>query len=109
MSVEFSKLRHRILLQKPLLSDDGGGGASVQWLDIAEVWAEVTPIASRQIRHAQANTNPVRQRVRLRWRADVRENWRLVFQGRLFAIQSLINPHEAGELLVLECEEKRPT
>lgn len=109
MSVEFSTLRHRVLLQKPLLSADGGGGVSVQWLDVAEVWAEVTPTASRQTRRAAANTNPVRQRIRLRWRADVRENWRLVFQGRLFAIQSLINPHEASELLVLECEEKRPT
>jgi len=67
MSVEFSTLRHRVLLQKPLLSADGGGGVSVQWLDVAEVWAEVTPTASRQTRRAAANTNPVRQRIRLRW------------------------------------------
>ncbi len=38
MSARIGKLRHRLTLESPSRTDDGGGGADITWETVAEIW-----------------------------------------------------------------------
>ena len=75
-----SDLRHRVLIQAPTRTPDGQGGSTVTWADVATVWAQVTPGTGgeRVIAHGLREQSPYD--VRIRYRADVSAQNRLIWQ-----------------------------
>ena len=74
-----SDLRHRVDLQSPSDTPDGLGGYTRSWSTVATVWAHVTPGqgGERVIAHGLRAQSPYD--VRIRYRSDVSESWRLVW------------------------------
>ncbi|MFZ5913631.1 MAG: phage head closure protein [Pseudomonadota bacterium] len=98
-------LRQRVKLQRRISTPDGGGGADSGWADIAEVWAEVTPTGGREAQQGMRLASLNSYRVRLRFRADVSTADRMLFDGRILNIRSLINMASRGRWLECVCEE----
>lgn len=98
-------LRHRIVLQKKEITEDELKQQSETWTDIATVWAAIEPISGRAYFEAKQINAENSTRITIRYRMDVTPHTRAVFGSRVFEIQSVVNPKERRETLVLMCRE----
>src|SRR5439155_13583845 len=64
-------LRERLALQSASRAADGGGGATVTWSTVADVWAAVRPISGDERLRHDAVTARVTHEVWIRHRSDV--------------------------------------
>lgn len=98
-------LNKRVWLQYQTRTPDAMGGATVTWNDKAEVWAAIWPVnATTQIQAGQ-QAGSITHRIRMRYRPDLRANWRLRYGDRYFAVLGIVNPNEKGAMLDLLCRE----
>ncbi len=74
---------------------------------IATVWAEVKPVRGTEFLEYYKESNALQFKVTMRYRHDVTEKDVLVYQGRQFEIDSVINIMEAGFYLEIYCTESK--
>jgi SPP1 family predicted phage head-tail adaptor len=78
--MRIGRLRDRVTLKAPVRTTDDAGGEVVSYpADTAVVWAEVLDHSGREYlasREAHAETTA---KIRIRYRADVDVDWRVVF------------------------------
>jgi SPP1 family predicted phage head-tail adaptor len=102
--------RHRVTLQqKGQAVDDEGFPRSDDdaWDNVATVWAAVEPQTLRAHEFASAGANYVEKivRVRIRYRPGVTESMRVVYNGRVFRIEAVVDEQERHRELQLYCRE----
>src|SRR5262245_14385503 len=106
--VTASELDRRVTLQRQASPQDlsAAGEPADDWLDVEKVWASVEPLTGRELLSAKLLEAEANYRVRIRWRSDVRANWRLSFEGRTLYLTE--PPREIGRRAGLEflCSEK---
>ncbi|MCO5092548.1 phage head closure protein [Bosea sp. (in: a-proteobacteria)] len=102
------RLRRRLVLEAPVASPDGLGGATHGFEAVAALWAEVEWLSGseswRRGRPEQARD----YRVTIRWRGDVDAGRRLRDGDRLFDIRSAADPDGSRRRLVCLVEEVVP-
>jgi SPP1 family predicted phage head-tail adaptor len=99
------QLRHKVTIQKKGSGvSDGGGNIIPNWVNIAEVWANVNAdpfdktVANQSV---QQSTHTVK----IRYRSDLTTAHRLLFNGRVLDIKYIKNTNEANRELILSCLE----
>lgn len=94
------QLRYRVTLQQPDATEQSG------FADVDTVWAEMqfAPATNEAIA-AGGVTAIGTQRVRIRYRADVRASWRLTMDDRVFQINGYGDPDGRRRELLLVCAE----
>ncbi len=98
-------LRHRVALQRRSEVADAGGGLSLGWTDIAELWAGILPLSGSE-RVREMRVQPVQNfLIRLRYRGDITPADRLLFGQRVLNIRSVRNVNERNQWLECRCEE----
>lgn len=75
-------LDQRVTIQSVTEADDGYGGRTRTWADVATVWARVVPVSGRERTEAMQVQSPALYRVTMRRRTDLTPDKRLVWQGR---------------------------
>lgn len=88
--IPIGALRYRMELQQPVRTSDGGGGASVSWETIAEIWAAVLPISGEERLTADAVSGRLTHEVWIRHRAGVTPSMRFHLDGRILEIRAVI-------------------
>lgn len=103
--MQAGKLNKRITLQKPVKTQSSVTGAVVNgWADLAEIWANVTDVSARDFVAAQAGQSEVTTRIIIRWRDDVTDKHRILYHGRVYDIQGVLEDDKSGrEYLTLPC------
>ena len=99
-------LRARVTLQAPLESDDGAGGVTVAWADVATVWALVEAQSAREQIVSGHLDGVVSHKVILRHRDDLRGGWRIVSEGQVLRVLAAHDPDGRGRTLECRCEEE---
>ncbi len=99
------RFRHRITLQELVTGQDEAGQPVDMWQDVATVWAAVEPLRGREYFAAQQVQAEVTTRIRIRYRRGIRPEMRVLYDGRLFNILSVIDPEERHVELQLMCRE----
>ena len=100
-----SLLSERVTIQQPTQSDDGYGGKTISWTELATCFAHVEPLFVTQGEHlvAEQVTAYAGYRVMVRVRTDVTAAMQVVWKTHTLKIHSL---HEQGEVLsILAYEE----
>ncbi len=100
-----SLLRERVRIEYQTLADDGYGGQTTSWVELATVFAQVEPIFIGQNERSvgQQRSANAGYRVRVRARTDVDAAMRVIWKTHTLTIHSL---HEQGEILsILTYEE----
>ncbi len=102
-----SRLSERVRIERPVATEDGYGGQTVSWSEVATIFAEVTALtavaASAEPVVGEQPQSHAGYRITLRVRSDVSAAMRLVWKSRILQIHSL---HERGETLsILAYEE----
>lgn len=107
-SAAVGRLRRRLLLEAPVTTPDGIGGATQAFETVAAFWAQLEWVSGaeqwRQGRPEQSAT----YRVTLRWRGDVDAAKRLRDGDRIFDIRAVADPDGSRRRLVCLVEEVKP-
>lgn len=99
-------LRHRVLLEAPVRAADGGGGATVAWTPVAELWAGITPGSGSESVLAESVTGRVSREIVVRHRADIEPAMRFRLGQRRFEIAAVLDVDERRRMLRCLCREE---
>lgn len=99
-------LRHRLVIEAPLRTSDGGGGGVVSWLDAGEVWAAIEPLSGSEAIVAEAVSGRISHAITIRHRPDVVPTMRFRQGDRIFDIAAAIDLDERGRMLRCLCREE---
>ena len=98
------QLNRRIELQEPTSVSDDMGGFTTSYTTAFTVWARAWSVSSTEIL-ADMKVNMVRiQKFGIRYRSDVKPDWRVKYDSRYFAITS-IDPDEKNDFTYLVVKE----
>lgn len=78
----------RVQLLSPATGTDALGQPTTGWVDQGTVWAQAQPLRGREFIAATAAAAEAPVRFRMRYRADVGADWRLVWRGVAHAISA---------------------
>jgi SPP1 family predicted phage head-tail adaptor len=101
-AIRAGRLRHRIQIVKPKLTQDATGGTVIDDDSlVASVWAAIEPLTGRELYAAQQMVSEVTHKITIRWMDGIKSNMNVRFGGREFQIQSIQNPDERHKVLIL--------
>lgn len=103
---DIGALRSHVALQSPQEVDDGSGGVTVSWANVATVWADVSAISMREASVAGHLDGVVTHRVRLRFREDVSGGWRVLYGERTLRVLATRDADGRRRFLECLCEEE---
>lgn len=101
-------LNARLVLERPVETPDGQGGAAVSFAALATLWARIEPVAAKADEAAGALRVAVTHRIWLRGRGDLAGGMRLRKGARVFVLRAFRDPDETGRYVLCNCEEIRP-
>ena len=86
-------LRHRLLIQRngTTQRDAYGEMQPAEWVDVARVWASVTPKRANETTEADRVEARITHEIRMQYRDDVSEAMRVVWGNRVLQISQVIN------------------
>jgi SPP1 family predicted phage head-tail adaptor len=79
-------LKHRIVFEKPTITQDSMGGMVTSWATHATVWGEVIHLAGREYWQAQQANSEATGKIRIRYRNDITPLMRVSFEGKVLQI-----------------------
>ena len=74
------------------------------WAPLFTCWAAVEPLVGREYIAAQSLVSEVSTRIRMRWRPGITPQDRVVHEGTIYQIESVIDVRSAHRELVLMCK-----
>jgi len=105
---DVGRLRHRVLLQRPVRNTEDGGGASTAWDVIGSAYAEVETISGTEVEQADGLAGRANVRVTLRYRTDIEAGSRIVFGSRVLHIEAALDRDGRKRWLQCLCRELLP-
>ena len=99
-------LRHRLTLQDKVVVQNDYGEETITWSTTATVWGTIEPLRGREYMEARQEQANISHRVRMRHGPTVKPTMRILNDGRVFEIESVINPLERNRCLELRCREE---
>ncbi len=106
MTLPIGKLRHRLTLESPARTADGGGGADLAWTEIATVPAAIEEMGGGESVSADRISGKRQVIVTIRHREDIAPAMRFRLGSRLLAIRAAIDPEGRRKHLRCLCEER---
>ncbi len=105
-----TKLRHRLTLQEEVKTPDGAGGYIRSWQNVADLWAEISPISTKVIYGSEKlfagqMQASLSHKITIRYRSGLSTAMRLLFENRLFNIRTISNTQENKDIIELLVEE----
>lgn len=113
MVMRAGRLRHRITIQQPGTTQDSYGeeNAAGTWTTFATRWAAVEPLQGREYFAAQQHLARVTTRFILRKINGVTPKMRILFDGRIYDIDAVMDFDERGievQLMAVERVSESP-
>lgn len=106
MSASIGEMRHRLALQAPVATADGGGGATRVWSLVAEVWGALKPVSGGESFEADGLGGRVSHEMWIRHRTGVVPEMRFALGTRIFEIRAVIDAGERHRFLRCLVEER---
>jgi SPP1 family predicted phage head-tail adaptor len=101
-----SDLSHRVTIEEAIRTPDGGGGGTLMWHAVDDVWAAILSVSGREIGEEDRRQARMTHHVWMRYRTDVKSNMRLVEGERVFDVHAVFNVDDEKRFLKLLCEEQ---
>lgn len=106
--IDAGRLSHELALESRSAADDGYGGLTDQWNEVASVWGRLEPVTSAAPVWAGQRLDAVTHRVTVRSRDGIAPGMRFRRNGRTFLIRTIVDPDETGRYLVCLTQEESP-
>lgn len=99
------QLDQRVTIQRRTMVQNPNTGAMVEsWAPLFTCWAAVEPLTGREFIAAQAAVSEVTARIRMRFRPWMTAEDRVIHNGTIYNIVSLIDVRSDHRELVLMCK-----
>lgn len=99
------ELNRRISLQNFSGSQDDVGQVTRTWSEVAKPWARITTLKTQRSVIAGGINVEITHQIRIRHRAGVVPDMRVVYGSRIFIVHEVDDPEEAHVALDLFCSE----
>lgn len=99
-------LHHRVLCQKIILAEDGSGGSSESFSDIAEVWAEISQNKARPETSARQQNIVKTVEFRVRYQDSLLACRHIIHGTQKFRVQSFSSPGQRNRTLIFTAIEE---
>jgi SPP1 family predicted phage head-tail adaptor len=99
-------LRRRMTLEQQTRSPDGGGGVTVTWTPIIDLWAELISLSGAETFAADGPQGRVTHQITIRKRTDVAPAMRMRMGARLFHIEIVTGRDGPDPYLRILAEER---
>lgn len=99
-------LRHQIVIERRVLTDDGIGGTTAAWSTYATVWAQVKQLGGAEVVRSQKTTATERLDITIRYRDDLRANDRVLHDGKVYNIAAIFDPAGTRKWTNIQCTEQ---
>lgn len=106
MKARIGKLRHRLALERPVRTPDGGGGAFIAWEPVGEVWGAIETASGEERVHADRLAGETQPVITVRYRDDIGPAMRFTLGERRLAIRAVLDPDGRRRFLRCLCEER---
>lgn len=83
-------MRERVMIQVPVDQQNPFGEATVEWQNVAEVWASVSGVTTRDYFAAQQSGVLITHKIIMRAYPGLTHQHRLVWRGRKLEITSIL-------------------
>lgn len=104
--MDIGRMNRRITIQYQNGWDvDDEGNAIPKWDDFATVWANIRPLRGREYFEAAAVNAETTVKMLIRYRPGITPDMRVVYNGRIYNIQAVIDVYEGRRQLELMCKE----
>lgn len=95
-------LRHRIQIEKQVITQNTFGEPAISWAHYADVWASVEPLNSREFFAAQSVQSEITGKIIIRYLAGVEPTMRITHNAEYYNISGVLPDGKSGkEYLVL--------
>lgn len=92
MTRDPGRLNRRLVLEAPAETDDGAGGVVRTFVEVATLWAAVTPVSATHGSEADAQGATVAWRVVMRLPREITTRHRLRLGGRILRVLAVRDP-----------------
>lgn len=99
------RLRHRVLIQRPVRDIVDGEPVVDQWEDVAQVWAAILPLRGNEYLTAEQFRPGVTTRIRIRWFDGITSEMRVIFGSKTYGIDSVQEGFDTMAYMVLMCSD----
>jgi SPP1 family predicted phage head-tail adaptor len=103
--INAGKYRHPITIQKRDFTQNSFGETTESWVDVAKVRAGIYPISGAEFLNSYESHSEVSHKVHTRYVSNITPDMRILFNGRVFRILSVINFQEVNKELQIMCKE----
>lgn len=109
LKVDIGAMRHSIVFYEPVTALDAYRAKAITWTSRYTRWASIEPLAGRELYHARQSQSDASFKI-VTWAdstltSNVTPSWRIYFGSRVFAIESIRNPMEIGQVLEFYAKE----
>lgn len=103
-------MRHRVIIQKAMITQDAAGEEVFAWATHATVWARVMPLGGQErfVGGADQQLATVTHRVEIRHRSDLNNEMRIKWGDVLLDIEGIEEPSGKNQYTRLKCVEVQP-
>ncbi len=105
MAIRAGELDTRIAIQQRVATQDAAGEEALHWEPFAERWASIARTPGTEIWASASQHGRVPTVFRLRYLAGVMPAMRVVAQGHVYNIRSVVRPGGRSDELLLVSEE----
>ena len=103
--MDIGLLRHKLELHSASSAQNAFGESIETWSSYDTVWGQISPMQGEELFHAQQINAAVTHKILIRYNSNVTVEHRVVFDSRTFEINSVLDPEEQNEMLLLHCTE----
>lgn len=97
--------RHKITIEQKTHAQNDYGEEKDDWEKVLDIYAGIYPISGREFFTAETVSSEVTHKINIRYVPGIKTDMRVVFNKRIFHIQSVINFQERNIQLQLMCKE----
>lgn len=101
--IDAGELDKRVTLLEPVLNE--WEDEITDWTPVADIWASVRDNYGREAPVSARTVGLTDFAIRIRYRAGIDNRWRVGYRGRVFRIQTILNPLTRNETMQLLCTE----
>lgn len=99
-------MRERVTIRSQAQSVDPAGQITTTWSDVATTWARVEPMKAWEQQLAGRDQGARGYKMTIRYRTDIDTNSRVVWRGRNFDVQGVLDRTEQRVFLSVDLFER---
>jgi SPP1 family predicted phage head-tail adaptor len=99
------KLNKRITFQRFIEGKDADGFPLEEWQDVKTCWAMIKTLKGREYFQSATTQNENSSRFIIRYTTGLHPDMQILYKGRTFEIESIINDDEMNKTLTIICKD----